>query len=130
MYSRQKQINSPFDPGQMEAYEDSLKVYRDLKGIIDTSKVWPAIPCTSFLEKKIEKTPLGPAFVDDCVSRLERLLPSPKGKDIKITTLAHNVGFGSLTAFHKTFKKYTGLTPNQNQPDDLGEKEVLYFKRK
>jgi flagellar biosynthesis/type III secretory pathway protein FliH len=37
MYSRQKQINSPFDPGQMEAYEDSLKVYRDLKGVIDTS---------------------------------------------------------------------------------------------
>jgi len=26
-----------FDPGQMEAYEDSLKVYRDLKGVIDTS---------------------------------------------------------------------------------------------
>jgi predicted transposase/invertase (TIGR01784 family) len=25
------------DPGQMEAYEDSLKVYRDLKGVIDTS---------------------------------------------------------------------------------------------
>jgi len=43
----------------------------------------------------------------------KRLLPSPKGKDIKITTLAHNVGFGSLTAFHKTCKKYTGLTPNQ-----------------
>jgi len=26
-----------FDPGQMQAYEDSLKVYRDLKGVIDTS---------------------------------------------------------------------------------------------
>jgi predicted transposase/invertase (TIGR01784 family) len=26
-----------FDPGQMQAYEDSLKTYRDLKGVIDTS---------------------------------------------------------------------------------------------
>jgi predicted transposase/invertase (TIGR01784 family) len=26
-----------FDPAQMQAYEDSLKVYRDLKGVIDTS---------------------------------------------------------------------------------------------
>jgi len=25
------------NPGQMEAYEDSLKIYRDLKGVIDTS---------------------------------------------------------------------------------------------
>jgi len=25
------------DPGQMQAYEDSLKTYRDLKGVIDTS---------------------------------------------------------------------------------------------
>jgi len=124
-------------------------------------------------DKEIEKTPLEPAFVDDCVGRLERLmteervycqedissqkladmlkiklyvlsrllndhigqsfpdyinsqrieeakrlLSSPKGKDIKITTLAHDIGFGSMTAFHKTFKKYTGLTPNQyrNRP--------------
>jgi len=26
-----------FDPAQMQAYEDSLKTYRDLKGVIDTS---------------------------------------------------------------------------------------------
>lgn len=119
-------------------------------------------------DKEIEKTPLEPAFVKECIERLNRLmteervycredissqkladmlkikpyvlsrllnehikqtfpeyintqrieevkriLSSPGGKDMKITTLAHDIGFGSMTAFHKTFRKYTGITPNQ-----------------
>ena len=47
------------------------------------------------------------------VEEAKRLLAGSKGQEMKNTSIAFDVGFNSMTAFYKAFKKYTGMTPNQ-----------------
>ena len=47
------------------------------------------------------------------VEEAKEILAGPRGAEIKNTALAYEVGFNSITAFYKTFKKFTHMTPNQ-----------------
>jgi ligand-binding sensor domain-containing protein/AraC-like DNA-binding protein len=47
------------------------------------------------------------------IEETKEILRSPAGAKKKITTVAQDVGFNSMTAFYKAFKKNTGMTPNQ-----------------
>jgi ligand-binding sensor domain-containing protein/AraC-like DNA-binding protein len=47
------------------------------------------------------------------IEEVKKMLESPGKADETITGLAHEVGFNSMAAFYKAFKKYTGMNPNQ-----------------
>ena len=45
------------------------------------------------------------------VTEAKRLLVSPEYAHLKISAIAHDSGFNSLSAFNASFKQFTGLTP-------------------
>ena len=47
------------------------------------------------------------------IAEVRKIFSNPKGAEKKNSTVAQEVGFNSLTAFYKAFKKYTGMTPSQ-----------------
>ncbi|UCH96057.1 MAG: helix-turn-helix domain-containing protein [Candidatus Aminicenantes bacterium] len=47
------------------------------------------------------------------IEEAKKILTGPKGAEKKNTAVAYDVGFNSMTAFYKAFKKFTGMTPNQ-----------------
>jgi YesN/AraC family two-component response regulator len=47
------------------------------------------------------------------IEEAKRVLKSSKGARQKIEVLAHEVGFNTMVAFYRAFKKYTGTTPNR-----------------
>lgn len=47
------------------------------------------------------------------IEEAKRLLKSPEGAEQKIDALAVEVGFNTMVAFYRAFKKYTGMTPTQ-----------------
>lgn len=47
------------------------------------------------------------------IEEAKKILLSPEGAERKISTVSQDVGFNSMTAFYKAFKKQTGMTPNQ-----------------
>ncbi len=47
------------------------------------------------------------------IEEAKKILTGPGGAEKKNTTVAFDVGFNSMTAFYKAFKKFTGMTPNQ-----------------
>ncbi|MCP5103610.1 MAG: helix-turn-helix domain-containing protein, partial [bacterium] len=91
------------------------KDYRDEMISLDSLAEKLSIP--SYQLSRILNEELKRSFTDFINShRIEEtmeILKGPDGKIPKITTLAHQVGFNSMTAFYKAFKKYTGMTPSQ-----------------
>jgi ligand-binding sensor domain-containing protein/AraC-like DNA-binding protein len=51
------------------------------------------------------------------IEEAKKILTGPGGAEKKNTTVALDVGFNSMTAFYKAFKKFTGMTPNQYKKD-------------
>jgi AraC-like DNA-binding protein/streptogramin lyase len=47
------------------------------------------------------------------IEEAKKIMTDPKGKNMKIQSIAYDVGFKTLTAFYKAFKKHTGMTPGQ-----------------
>lgn len=47
------------------------------------------------------------------IEAAKRILLSPEAAEKKITSLAHDVGFNTMTAFYNAFKKHTAMTPIQ-----------------
>jgi AraC-like DNA-binding protein len=47
------------------------------------------------------------------IEEAKKILTGPGGAEKKNTAVALDVGFNSMTAFYKAFKKFTGMTPNQ-----------------
>ena len=47
------------------------------------------------------------------VEEVKRLIADPRNKHLNITSIGLDAGFQSISAFHSTFKKQTGMTPTQ-----------------
>jgi len=47
------------------------------------------------------------------IEEVKRILQSPRGARRKISSIAGEVGFNTMAAFYKAFKKFTGMTPTQ-----------------
>jgi ligand-binding sensor domain-containing protein/AraC-like DNA-binding protein len=47
------------------------------------------------------------------IEEAKEIMVSPEGKERKIQAIAYDVGFNTMTAFYKAFKKHTGLNPSQ-----------------
>jgi AraC-like DNA-binding protein len=100
---------------------ENQKVYRDEK---------ISLPSLAEQLSSIVKTTVGPhqlsQMLNEKLSRnfpdfinyyrieeAKEILASRKGGEKKISVIAGDVGFNSMTAFYRTFKKYTGMTPNR-----------------
>ena len=47
------------------------------------------------------------------IEEAKKTMAGPKGKEKKIQAIAFDVGYKTMTAFYKAFKKHTGMTPSQ-----------------
>ena len=47
------------------------------------------------------------------IKEAKKILSSPKGAERKNTSVSLDVGFNSMTAYYRAFKKFTGMTPHQ-----------------
>jgi ligand-binding sensor domain-containing protein/AraC-like DNA-binding protein len=47
------------------------------------------------------------------IEEAKKILADSKGAEKKNTAVAFDIGFNSMTAFYKAFKKFTGMTPSQ-----------------
>jgi len=53
------------------------------------------------------------------IEEAKKILGNSEAEDKTIGAIAIDVGFNSQTTFYKTFKKYTGMTPNQYRKETL-----------
>jgi YesN/AraC family two-component response regulator len=47
------------------------------------------------------------------IEAFKKIIDSTRGAEENVTSVAHDVGFNSMTTFYKAFKKNTGMTPKQ-----------------
>ncbi|MGD2086906.1 MAG: two-component regulator propeller domain-containing protein [Candidatus Aminicenantes bacterium] len=91
------------------------KVYRDEK--ISVKSLAKALNISShqlswLLNEKLKRN--FPDYINyHRIEEVKIILESPTEADETITDLAHQVGFNTMSAFYKAFKKYTGMNPNQ-----------------
>jgi ligand-binding sensor domain-containing protein/AraC-like DNA-binding protein len=52
------------------------------------------------------------------IQEAKKILAGPKGAEKKNTAVAFDVGFNSMTAFYKAFKKFAGMTPNRYKKEN------------
>lgn len=122
-------------PAEKEKYKDSKlnpvfveEIIKRLKHQVEVEKVYrdPVLTLQS-LAKKLAVPPhqLSQVINDrlkrnfpDYINyhRIEEarwILEHPGRQEIKITSMAFDVGFNTMPAFYNAFKKYTGMTPGQ-----------------
>jgi ligand-binding sensor domain-containing protein/AraC-like DNA-binding protein len=90
------------------------KAYRDgtlsLRNLADRMSI-PYYQLSQILNDELKRS--FPDFVNHYrIEEAKEILKGPVDRIPKIASLAHDVGFNSLTAFYKAFKKQTGMTPN------------------
>lgn len=94
---------------------DVEKVYRDetisLDALADRLSI-PAYQLSQLLNDNLQRN-----FFDTInyhrIEEVKKILLDPAKSQEKIATVAYGVGFNSMTAFYKAFKKFTGMTPRQ-----------------
>ncbi len=100
---------------KLEVLMKNNKVYRNEK--ISLRSLAKKIGISSHLLSRIlnEKLKCGfSTYINSYrVEEAKEILSTPNGVKKTIITIGHDVGFNSMTAFHKIFKKYTGKTPKQ-----------------
>jgi AraC-like DNA-binding protein len=55
------------------------------------------------------------------IKEAQELLVSEQGKQFSILGIAYEVGFNSKSSFYSAFKKFTGVTPNQFQKQQISK---------
>jgi ligand-binding sensor domain-containing protein/AraC-like DNA-binding protein len=91
------------------------KVYRDetisLQSLAEKLSI-PPYQLSQILNEAMNRN--FPDFINYYrIEEAKKMLTSPRGAEKKNTAVAYDVGFNSMTAFYKAFKKYTNKTPNQ-----------------
>jgi ligand-binding sensor domain-containing protein/AraC-like DNA-binding protein len=62
-------------------------------------------------------------FINSCrIEEAKKILHSPRGARRKITAVAGEVGFNTMVAFYRAFKKYTQMTPTQYKKEARNKK--------
>lgn len=118
----EREDKPPLDPifvneivGRLERLMKEEKIYCDKN--ISVQALADKLGIQRYLLSRVLNERIKQSFPDyinsQRIEEAKRLLASPKSKDIKVTALASDIGFFSITAFHKAFKRYSGLTPYQ-----------------
>jgi len=96
------------------------KVYRDEKISIQSLAKQISIPPYQLSQLLNEK--LNNSFSDFInsyrIEEAKELLNGPQGEEKKNITVALDVGFNSVAAFYRAFKKFTGMTPQQYKKEN------------
>lgn len=101
--------------GKLKHLMEVEKIYRDenitLQSLAKKLSVHPHL-LSRVLNEKLNRN--FPDFINYYrIEETKEILKSPDGAKKKITNVAHDTGFNSMTSFYRVFKKYTGMTPNQ-----------------
>lgn len=109
---------------------DALKEYMEnnkpyLNGDLKQSEVATAIGCSAYILSAVFTRYLKVGYYDFIngyrVEEFKHTIKEGKHQKYTLFTLAEKCGFKSKTSFFRTFKKFTGLTPNefiQNQEEN------------
>jgi ligand-binding sensor domain-containing protein/AraC-like DNA-binding protein len=96
------------------------KVYRDEKISIQSLAKQLSIPpyqLSQLLNEKMNQS--FPDFINSYrIEEAKEILTGPEGKEKKNVTVAFDVGFNSVAAFYRAFKKFTGMTPQQYKKEN------------
>jgi ligand-binding sensor domain-containing protein/AraC-like DNA-binding protein len=103
---------------------EDKKIYRDadisLQLLADHVKVTTHV-LSQILNEKLNRNYSD--FINSYrVEEAKKILESPQAAQLKINTVAFDVGFNTQVAFYNAFKKYTGMTPAQYRKQ-VGEKK-------
>ena len=119
---KKKSKDSPLHPHfsgacikKLEHLMQGEKVYRDetisLQSLAERLSIKPH-QLSQIVNEKLDRN-----FTDFInyhrIDEAKNILASPEGAERKKTSIAFDVGFNSMTAFYKAFKKYTGMTPSE-----------------
>ena len=119
---RKRYRDSPLEPAVAEECIKKLRYLMDIKKVYKD----PDISLQSLAEKlsvshhvlsQVLNEKLDCKFFDYIhryrIGEALKILRQPGGEDMKIAALAFEVGFNTVPAFYKAFKKFTGKTPTQ-----------------
>lgn len=96
------------------------KVYRDEKISIQSLAKQLSIPpyqLSQLLNEELNQS--FPDFINSYrIEEAKEILTGPGGEEKKNVTVAFDVGFNSVAAFYRAFKKFTGMTPQQYKKEN------------
>jgi AraC-like DNA-binding protein len=96
------------------------KIYLDEKITLQSLAEKLSIPpyqLSQLLNEKMNQS--FPDFINSYrIQEAKEILIGPGGEEKKNTALAYDVGFNSMAAFYKAFKKFTGMTPSQYKKEN------------
>jgi ligand-binding sensor domain-containing protein/AraC-like DNA-binding protein len=103
------------------------KVYRDEK--ISVKSLAKALNISSHQLSWLLNEKLKRNFSDYInyhrIEEVKKMLESPGNADETIADMAHEVGFNTMSAFYKAFKKYTGMNPNRYREEKKKKKPAM-----
>jgi ligand-binding sensor domain-containing protein/AraC-like DNA-binding protein len=77
----------------------------------------PPYQLSQLLNEKLNKS--FPDFINSYrIDEAKEILTYPEGEEKKNVTVAFDVGFNSVAAFYRAFKKFTGMTPQQYKKEN------------
>ncbi|MCP5053601.1 MAG: helix-turn-helix domain-containing protein, partial [bacterium] len=117
-----KSKSSPLNPTFAEACITKLKYLMEAEKVycdadITLQSLAEKISIAPYQLSQLLNEELNRSFTDYInwhrIEEAKRVLQSPKGSKRKISSIAIDVGFNTMAAFYKVFKKYTGTTPTE-----------------
>ena len=127
---RAKYKGSPLNPQYVEACITRLKYLVEIEKVycdadISLQSLADRMSISPHLLSQILNETLNRSFADFTnshrIEEAKKILHSPRGARLKMTAVAGEVGFNTIAAFYRAFKKYTQKTPAQYQKE-VGDK--------
>jgi ligand-binding sensor domain-containing protein/AraC-like DNA-binding protein len=119
---RKRYKDSPLEPAVAEECIKKLRVLMDIKKVykdpdISLQSLAEKLSVSHHLLSQVLNEKLDCKFFDYIhryrIEEARGIMREPGGEDLKIAAVAYDVGFNTVPAFYKAFKKFTGMTPTE-----------------
>ncbi|MEO9513655.1 MAG: helix-turn-helix domain-containing protein [Flavobacteriaceae bacterium] len=106
---------------QLETIMQDQKLYLDSDCTLNSVAKQAKLP--PYLVSHIVNNTIGKSFPDFLneyrIKTAQDLLLDPRYKEVKISSIAYDCGFNTLSSFNSAFKKFTGSTPSRFQKNNV-----------